>query len=80
MKDFLNFYLLDYIEYGRKKYPYLFVISIILYFLDIISLIFGRANGWIILAICLYALYFGGTYINYITDRYKILKKDYGKI
>jgi len=79
MKDFIRFFILDYIEYGRKTYPYLFIISLILFFLDIISVIFGRSNEWIILAICLYTLFFGGIYISYITGRYKEIKKDYGE-
>ena len=81
MIDFLNFYLLDYIKLERKKYSYLFDITFFLYLLHIINIIIcDTINIWLLINIFLLSIYFIWTYIKYITNRYKILKKDYCKL
>lgn len=69
MKDFCYFFIFDFIRFGRKKYPYLFVISIVLLGLDILSLCLNRFNIFTIIGIVLLTIYFIGIYIVYMRKR-----------
>lgn len=69
MKDFYNFFIGDFIEFGRDLYPYLFVISAVLLGLDILSLCLHRYNIFLIIGTVLLTIYFIGIYIAYMRKR-----------
>ena len=69
MKDFYNFFIGDFIEFGRYLYPYLFVISAVLLGLDILSLCLNRFNIFTIIGTVLLTIYFIGIYIAYMHKR-----------
>jgi hypothetical protein len=61
---------------GHTTYPYLFEISIVLYLVDIIQLCMHKENGWTILALVLYTIWFLGIFIECL---FKYKKENYGK-
>lgn len=69
MKDFYNFFIGDFIEFGIDLYPYLFSISVVLLGLDILSLCLNRFNIFTIIGTVLLTIYFIGIYIAYIHKR-----------
>ena len=77
MKDFCDFFIIDYLKFGNNTYPYLFIISIILFIIDIIAFFNGFKNICIILALICYILFFSGTYISFIFNKINEIYKDY---
>ena len=65
-----------FMNYGHTTYPYLFEISIVLYLMDIIQLCIHKENGWTILALVLYTIWFDGIIIGCI---FKYKKENYDK-
>lgn len=75
MKDIYIFFK-DYLKFGNNTYHYLFIISIILFIIDIIAFFSGFRNIFIILALIFYILFFGGTYISFIFNNINEIYKD----
>lgn len=74
MKDFFDLFIFDFIRFGRKKYPYLFTISLICVMFDYYQLFTNQFNKFTIIgAVCL-SVYFIGLYIVYLDKRYNDLK------
>ena len=65
-----------FMNYGHTTYPYLFEISIVLYLTNIIQLCINKENGWTILALVLYTIWFAGIIIGCI---FKYKKENYDK-
>ena len=70
MIKFIRF-IKEFMKYGREKYPYLFVISLVLYLGDLIQLIMNKHNELTIIAIVLFTIFFGGILIGFILDKNK---------
>ena len=77
MIKFIRF-IKEFMEYGRERYPYLFIISLVLYLGDLIQLIMNKYNELIIIAIVLFTIFFGGILIGFILDKNK--EKNYDKL
>jgi hypothetical protein len=77
MKDIFRFFIKDYLKFGTDTYPYLFIISLILFIFDIVEFSLGCREIWIILALIMYVIFFGGTYINFIFNKINEIHNDY---
>jgi len=71
MKDFCDFFIIDFIKFGINKYHYLFIIFAVLFIIDIIAFFSGFRNIFIAFALICYILFFVGTYISFIFNNYK---------
>jgi len=74
MKDFCNFFIFDFIRFGRKKYPYLFTLSIICVIFDYYMLFNNTYNKFTIIGATCLSIYFIVVYIAYLDKRYNDLK------
>ena len=76
MKEFkfCDFYIFDFIRFGRKKYPYLFTISLICAMIDYYMLFTNTYDKFTIIgAVCL-TIYFIVVYIIYLDKAIDNLK------
>lgn len=74
MKDFCDFFIFDFIRFGRKKYPYLFTLSLICVIFDYYQLFINQFNKFTIIGVLCLTIYFIGLYIAYLDKRYNDLK------
>ena len=75
MKDFFNYFIFDFIKFGRKTYPYLFISCIICIIYDYWKMFNNTSDKFSIISALLLSTYFVGLYIAYLYKRYNDLKQ-----